>query len=194
LTFELREDETVVKTPEDKWHVVQYGEKIGILEMFKTAYRKGLFRTPLLTDQRLVLLKDREIDHEIPLDNIARVTSHRQLKIGTPYFRLESVDGKVTNIVFECISERVLFGAGVESEIAWRMTKEWVAEINRQASMAIKRTRRISSRSIRTKSPISQSVVDAGYCGKCGIHLLPVANYCQRCGAKVRPRPSRKSR
>jgi hypothetical protein len=194
LTFELREDETVVKTPEDKWHVVQYGEEFGTLEMFKTAYRRSLFRTPLLTNQRLVLLKDREMDHEIPLDNIAKVTAHRQLKIGTPYFRVELVDGKVINIIFECISERVLFGAGVESEIAWRMTKEWVAEINRQVNMAIKRTRRISSRSTRTKSPRLQSTVDAGYCGECGIHLLSAANYCQRCGAKVRPRPRHKFR
>jgi hypothetical protein len=192
--FELREDETVVKTPEDKWHVVQYGEKFGTREMFKTAYRKSLFRIPLLTNQRLVFLKNREIDHEIPLDNIAEVTSHRQLKIGTPYFRLEFGDGKVINIVFECISERVLFGAGVESEIAWRMTKEWVAEINRQANMVTKRTRRVDSRSTRIKALISESTAGAGYCGKCGIRLLSAANYCQRCGAKVRPRPRHKSR
>lgn len=192
--FELREDETVVKTPEDKWHVVQYGEKFGAREMFKTAYRKSLFRIPLLTNQRLVFLKSGEIDHEIPLDSIAEVTSHRQLKIGTPYFRLEFGDGKVINIVFECISERVLFGAGVESEIAWRMTKEWVAEISRQANMVTKRTRRVDSRSTRTKALISESTAGAGYCGKCGIRLLSAANYCQRCGAKVRPRPRHKSR
>jgi hypothetical protein len=162
--------------------------------MFKTAYKRSLFRTPVLTTQRLVLLQNKEVDREIRFDSIVEVTSHRQLKIGTPYFRLEFGDGKVINIVFECISERVLFGAGVESEIAWRMTKEWVAEINRQANMVTKSTRRVDSRSTRIKALISESTAGAGYCGKCGIRLLSAANYCQRCGAKVRPRPRHKSR
>ena len=193
MKFELRENETAVKTSQDMWHVVQHGEKIGAREMFKAAYKQSLFRTPLLTNQRLVLLKDREIDYEIPLDNVAEVTSHRQLKIGTPYFRVESTDGEVVNIVFECITERVVFGAAVESEIAWRMTKEWVTEINRQANMIAKGTKTIGYRSARTRTPALESTAGARHCTKCGANLPLDAGYCPDCGAEVGPRPPRQS-
>ncbi len=131
--MKLRENERIVKTAEDGWHVILHREAIGMRELSKTAYRRELFRNPVLTNQRLVLLRNKQIDYEIPLQKIVQTTCQSYLKISTPYLKLQLGDGTVMNIVFECLTERVFFGSAVESEISRRITKEWVNEMNRQA-------------------------------------------------------------
>jgi hypothetical protein len=177
LEFELRRNEIVIMTLEEPWHVVLHAGKMDIREMLKTAYRPSLFRTPILTDQRLVLLKGNEIDYEVPLGKI-NATSHRQLKIGTPYLRLQSGNSELVDIVFECITERVSFGAAVEAEIAWKMTKKWVGGIN-QANMRTKKTSSIESQS-GTDTTLNTTISE--YCTECGINLPSDANYCPGCG------------
>jgi len=132
----LRENEKIVETLEEGWHAVLHRDPISTRELFKTAYRRGLFRTPVLTNQRLLFLKGDVIDYELPLAEILESRSDRHLRIGTPYMTLRLRDGSDIRIVFECIQERVLIGAAVEAEIAWRFAKQWAKKISLQSGSA----------------------------------------------------------
>ena len=128
------ENEVVVKKLGEGWHVIRHGEKI---EWLKTAYRRKLFRQPILTNQRLLFLKDGDIDSEIPLENIALAESKRYLRLGTPYLKLVLKNGSIVHMVFENISQRALdtvLGGGYSAEDtnAARFSKEWANEINRR--------------------------------------------------------------
>jgi len=139
LEHRLRENEVIIKTLKEGWHVVRHGEKI---EWFKTAYRRKFFRRPVLTNQRFVLLRNGDIDYEVPLQSIVEATFRpfrRHLRLGTPYLRLELKDGSIIHIVFENITQRILdafspHGARVEDLTAERLAKEWVNEINLQVT------------------------------------------------------------
>jgi len=131
LESKLSEGEVIVKTLGEGWHAVRHGEKI---EWFKTAYKRKLFRKPVLTNQRLVFLNNEDIDYEIPLEDIVQTTSKRYLRLGTPYLRLELKNGNIIHIVFENISQRVLdaiFAGGyAEDANQIRLVKAWADEIN----------------------------------------------------------------
>lgn len=185
MELKLRENERIIKTAEDKWHVILHLEAIGTRELFKTAYKRELFRKPVLTNQRLVLLENEQIDCEIALEKIVQATSHSYLKISTPYMKLQLRDGTAMNIVFECVTERVLFGSAVEAEIARRITKEWVNEINRQRSSLVVEGRTIDIRpSYSTGSQVTDMAAGGKYCIECGVSLSRHVKYCPHCGTK----------
>jgi hypothetical protein len=130
MQFNLRDGEFVVKAldAEEGYHVVLHGEKI---EWFKTAYRPEYFRTPLLTNRRLLFLKEKKIDYEIPLDNIQEAIFKSTLGTNAR-IRLDMKDGGVLHIVFESISSRVFLGNAMENAGAERLSKDWIEAINFQ--------------------------------------------------------------
>jgi hypothetical protein len=131
IGFKLRDGELVVKAldAEEGYHVVLHGEKI---DWFNTAYQSKYFRTPLLTNFRLLFLKGNEVAYEMPLEDIARTVYESTL--GTnPRIRLELNDGSVLQVVFESISSRVFLGTAMEDAGAKRLSKEWIEAINLQS-------------------------------------------------------------
>ena len=128
MGIRLRDGEFVVKAldAEEGYHVVLHGEKI---EWFKTAYQSKYFRTPLLTNHRLLFLKGNEVDYEMPLENIRE--AFYESTLGTnPRIRLYLQDGSILHVVFESISSRVFLGSAMEDAGAQRLSKEWIEAIN----------------------------------------------------------------
>ena len=174
----LRENEVVVKKLGEGWHVIRHGEKI---EWLKTAYKRKLFRQPILTNQRLVFLKDGEIDSEIPLENIALAESKRYIHLGTPYLKLVLKDGSIVHMVFENIYQRALdsvLGGGYSAEDtdAARFSKEWANEIN-------SRVKDLKTRQIREVEmlppppPPPPPVAATQMCPTCGNPLTFIQQY-----------------
>jgi len=138
LQSKLRENESIIKSLRDGWHVIRHGEKI---EWFKTAYRRRLFRNLVLTNQRLVFLNLGEIDYEIPLGTVAEAVHPKGKLLSKPYFKLILEDGTVMHVVIECLTMRVLDsvsypGSAMEQVEAEKMAKEWAAAINLQLKAA----------------------------------------------------------
>ncbi len=134
MGLKLRDGEFVVKAldAEEGYHVVLHGEKI---QWFKTAYQSKYFRTPLLTNYRLLFLKGNEVDHEMALEKIEEAVYKSTL--GTnPRIRLNLKDGSVLHVVFESISSRVFLGSAMEDAGAQRLSKEWIEAIDLQSRKA----------------------------------------------------------
>lgn len=167
----LREDEIVVKKLKDGWHAVRHGKSF---EWSKTMYRFKLFRNPVLTNQRLLFLKDDAIKHEIPLDNITKAEYKTKLRTN-PYIRLELQDGNATIIVFESLSQRIwdsiiqVHGEVIDGQM---ITKEWVNEINRQIRNPISKE----------SKPETLKII---YCKSCGAEAQKEDYFCNQCGKEV---------
>jgi len=132
LEAKLREGEAVVKTLGEGWHAVCHGNKF---QWSKTMYRSKLYRIPVLTNQRLVLLKDNEIDYEVALENVVEAVPKKVLG-HQPYLKLELKDKNTVIVVFESVVQRIaggIDGSGLGDTLeAERITKAWAAEINLQ--------------------------------------------------------------
>ncbi len=116
--------------------------------MVKNCIQRSLFRQMLLTNQRLLFLKNEEIDSEISLTNIKEATFKRYARFGTPYLRLTLQDGNTTHLVFESLIQRTLGAfvprARAEDTEAERIVKEWEKEINLMTREAVIRQRQES--------------------------------------------------
>ena len=76
MESKLRENETIVRSLEKEkdWYAVRHGRKF---EWSKSMFRFELLRKLVLTNQRIVFLKDKEIDYEIPLKDIKEAVPAR---------------------------------------------------------------------------------------------------------------------
>ena len=57
-------------------------------------------------NQRILFLKNDEVDYEISLEDILKAEIKRVMRIGDPYLRLNLKNGKTIHMVFESIGER----------------------------------------------------------------------------------------
>ena len=174
MEFKLKDGEWVVKAldAEEGYHVILHGEKI---EWFKTAYRPKYFRTPLLTNNRLLFLNGNEADYEVPLDSIEGIVYKSTL--GTsPRIILDLKDGRVLHVLFESISSRVYLGSAMEDAGARRLSKAWIEAIDLERKKAIS-----GSESYLPPPPPGYIPV----CPQCGQSLTFVQQYsrwyCQSC-------------
>ena len=133
MESKLRENETIVKSLEKKkdWYAVRHGRKF---EWSKSMFRFELLRKLVLTNQRVIFLKDEEIRYEIPLKDIKEVVPARVGFAGNPYLRLELKNGDAVSIIFQCVGVRSLMGIFLLSKQR-KLTKEWINAINSQLSM-----------------------------------------------------------
>jgi hypothetical protein len=132
LEFKLREKETIVKTLEKEkdWYAVRHGRKF---EWSKSMFRFELLRKLVLTNQRIVFLKDEKIDYEIPLKDIKEAVPASVGFAGNPYLRLELKNGDAVSIIFQCVGVRSFMGIFLVSKQR-KLTKEWINAINSQLS------------------------------------------------------------
>lgn len=130
LSFEPRENEVVIKTLETEkdWYAVRHGRKF---EWSKSMFRFELLRKLVLTNQRIIFLKDEEIDYEIPLEDIVEAVPDRVGFAGNPYLRLELKNGDAVSIIFQCVGVRSFMGIFLLSKQK-NLTKKWIEEINLQ--------------------------------------------------------------
>ena len=130
MESKLRENETIVKSLEKEkdWYAVRHGRKF---EWSKSMFRFELLRKLVLTNQRIVFLKDEEIDYEIPLEDIAEAVHDTVGFAGNPYLRLELKNRDAVSIIFTCVGIRSLMGIFLLSKQK-KLTKEWIDEINLQ--------------------------------------------------------------
>jgi len=128
LESKLKENEIIVKTLEKDWHAVRHGRKF---EWSKSMFRFELLRKLVLTNQRVVFLKEGEIDHEIPLENIREVILD-SIGTGNPYLRMELKNGDAVSIFFPCVGMKMFLGAFYLIGKQRRLTKEWADAINNQ--------------------------------------------------------------
>ncbi len=137
MELQLRDGEYVVRNldPEEGYHVILHGEKI---EWLKAAYRTKLFRTPLLTNYRLVFLKENEndVDYDVPLQDIEKIDYEGGVLGMNPRIKLILMDGSLLQVVFESISSRVYLGAAWEAAGAQRLSKEWKEAIDNERRKA----------------------------------------------------------
>jgi CRISPR/Cas system-associated endonuclease Cas1 len=94
-------------------------------------FRFELLRKLVLTNQRVVFLKEEDIDHEIPIENIREVTLD-SIGTGNPYLRMELKNGDAVSIFFHCIGMKMFLGAFYLIGKHKRLTKEWTDAINNQ--------------------------------------------------------------
>lgn len=132
MESKLRENETIVRSLEKEkdWYAVRHGRKF---EWSKSMFRFELLRKLVLTNQRIVFLKDKEIDYEIPLKDIKEAVPARVGFAGNPYLRLELENGEAVSIIFQCVGVRSLMGIFLASKQR-KLTKEWINTINSQLS------------------------------------------------------------
>jgi len=130
LESKLRENEAIVKTlkKQKDWYAVRHGRKF---EWSKSMFRFELLRKLVLTNQRIVFLKDEEIDYEIPLEDIKEAVSASVGFAGNPYLRLELKNGDAISIIFQCVGVRSLMGIFLISKQK-NLTKDWKNTINAQ--------------------------------------------------------------
>lgn len=83
MDLELRENEIIIETLEKEkdWYAVRHGRKF---EWSKSMFRFELLRKLVLTKQRIVFLKDAEIDYEIPLEDIREAVLDNVGLVGNP--------------------------------------------------------------------------------------------------------------
>jgi len=130
LDFELRENEVVIETLEKEkdWYAVRHGRKF---EWSKSMFRFELLRKLVLTKQRIVFLKEAEIDYEIPLEDIREAVPDNVGLAGNPYLRLELKNGDAVSIIFQCVGVRVFMGIFLLSKQK-KLTQKWIEKINAQ--------------------------------------------------------------
>jgi hypothetical protein len=130
LDFEPRENEVVIETLEKEkdWYAVRHGRKF---EWSKSMFRFELLRKLVLTNQRIVFLKDAEIDYEIPLEDIREAVPDNVGLAGNPYLRLELKNGDAVSIIFQCVGVRVFMGIFLLSKQR-KLTQKWIEAINAQ--------------------------------------------------------------
>ncbi len=102
LNYKPRKGE-VVKKIKEGWHAIRLDEKV---KWFKTAYKTRRWRRPILANQRILFLKNDEVDYEISLEDILKAEIKRVMRIGDPYLRLNLKNGKTIHMVYESIRER----------------------------------------------------------------------------------------
>lgn len=91
--FQLCNNEIIIKRLEG-WKAVEHGSKF---EWSKSMLRFDLLRELMLTNQRIVFLKDGVAESEIPLKDIAGATVERT-GISTPYVRINLRNGNAASI------------------------------------------------------------------------------------------------
>lgn len=130
MNFETKKNEVVVETLEEEkdWYAVRHGREF---EWSKSMLRFELLRKLVLTNQRIVFLKDTEIDYEIPLEDIAKAVPDNVGFAGNPYFRLELKNGDAISVIFQCVGIRVFMGIFLLSKQR-KLTDKWVDTINSQ--------------------------------------------------------------
>jgi hypothetical protein len=99
----LKEDERVILELEADWKVISHGWKLSDKEMRK-GYLWGDLRGLLLTDRRLVLMRDNEIVHEVPVENMKeadwKIAGNVILAYAIPYLRIELKNGEAESLAF----------------------------------------------------------------------------------------------
>ena len=95
--------EVVIKKIKEGWHSIRHDKKVKLV---KTAYKTNLWRQPILTNQRILFLKNDAVDCEISLEDILKAEIKRVMRIGDPYLRLNLKNGKTIHMVFKSIRER----------------------------------------------------------------------------------------
>lgn len=132
MEFKPRKGEVVVKEIREGWHAIRHGEKVKWL---RTAYKTKLWRQLILTNQRILFLKDDEVAYELSLEDILKAETKRVMRFGDPYLRLHLKNGELAHVVFESIRERAwgsILGVPTEMGTASRITEDWTNEINSQ--------------------------------------------------------------
>ena len=132
MEFKPRKGEVVVKKIREGWHTIRHGEKVKWLG---TAYKTKLWRQLILTNQRILFLRDNEVEHELLLEDVLKAETKRVMRFGDPYLRLHLKSGELAHVVFESIRERAwgsILGVPTEMGTALRITEDWTSEINSQ--------------------------------------------------------------
>ncbi|MDH5267420.1 MAG: hypothetical protein OEW62_07060 [Candidatus Bathyarchaeota archaeon] len=119
-------DEEVIRELESGWHAVRHGKKF---EWSKSMFRFELLRKPVLTNKRLILLKGREIDYELFMEDIKRVESDTA-GAGNPYLRMEIENGEGVSLAFGCVSLKMFLGAFYLLGKSRSIVDQWVQSIN----------------------------------------------------------------
>ena len=136
MEFKLRESEVVIKKLEKDWRIVLHGKKF---EWSKAFLRFELLRDPILTNQRLVILENSEVEHEIPISSIELIERVSSL-IGMPYVRIKLLDGKTFSLAFVLPSlgaiYKKFFGFGPAIIIKGRkIVDEWTKAIKQARNL-----------------------------------------------------------
>jgi hypothetical protein len=110
----LSEDEKVLRESQSGWQVIFHSGKFKWHHGAK--FRFGSLRKLLLTDKRLVLLKDlgprdqeKEIDYEISVDDVESVEEKwagGPFSPWFPYLKMELRNGKTVSLTFLLVSEK----------------------------------------------------------------------------------------
>lgn len=122
----LSEDEEVIRELESGWQAVRHGRKF---EWSKSMFRFELLRKPVLTSKRLILLKHKEIDYELPIKDIKSVEGDTA-GAGNPYLRMELKNGEAVSLAFTCVSPKMFLGAFYLFGKSRSIVNQWVQSIN----------------------------------------------------------------
>ncbi len=125
--FSLLESEEIELELENDWQVIQHGESF---EWSKSMFHFELLRKPLLTNKRIVLLKDNEIDFELPIDLLNSVEV-KALFSGNSYLKLHLKNGDVTSFMFVCTGAKMFLGTFYLAGKYRTILNQWVESINR---------------------------------------------------------------
>jgi len=130
LEHSEHDDELVIETLEKNkdWYAVRHGRKF---EWSKSMFRFELLRKLVLTNRRIVFLKDAEIDYEIPLKDVSEAVRDKVGLSGNPYLILELKNGEAFSIIFQCVGVRSLKGIFLLSKQN-ELTQKWIEAINTQ--------------------------------------------------------------
>lgn len=122
----LLEDEEVTRVLESGWNAVRHGKKF---EWSKSMFRFELLRKPVLTNKRLILLKGKEIDYELLIEDIKSVESDTA-GAGNPYLRMELKNGEGVSLAFGCVSPKMFLGFFYLLGKSRSIVDQWVQSIN----------------------------------------------------------------
>jgi hypothetical protein len=100
------DNEEILLSLERGWHAIRHGEKY---EWSKSAFRFDLARKTILTNKRILFLKNEKIDSIINLSDINEIYPDVQAT-GNPYIRIQFKDGTGASIFFILLGLQMYLG------------------------------------------------------------------------------------
>ena len=130
---QMQEGEEILLRLEKGWYAIRHGEKY---EWSKAFFRFELRRKLILTNKRILFLKEEKLASEIPLDQIIEAYPDVQ-GIGNHYIRLKLKDGGGASIFFVVLSPKMLLGAPYMIGKQKALTDRWINAIINQIRIAV---------------------------------------------------------
>jgi hypothetical protein len=95
----LSEDEKVLRDLDDKWKAIPHE---GIIKDKTYTFYWGEVRTPLLTNKRLIIIKDGTVESEIPTNDMKKADDRLAGGVFSlfPYLRIELKNGRYFSLAF----------------------------------------------------------------------------------------------